>query len=395
MALQGTLKDFGIADILQLIGQQQKTGTLHLHSREQEVHVGFREGVIVGAESATRRRKDRIGAMLVRAELITEAQLQEALELQRRSLRRLGDVLVGMGALDAGRFRKIVQLQVNETLYGLFSWKSGTYAFEAGDVEEDPEGITPVRPETVLMEGFRRVDEWPLIRKTIGSDALTFVRRRELPPSPAASAGDLRRDDGLDAALAQAPDGLEQSGELMSLGPAERAVFGRVEPGRTVRNLVDVCLLGEFDTCKALHNLVSLGYLEVAPLQGRATAAQRTATLRRLAGTAGRVLLAVGVLGAAGALAVRASEEPRALVRERATALEDAALQRHLSRAQQARIRAALDVYRLERGEFPTTLAALVQAGLLTEGDLHFPWAEPYYYRRTSPREFVLLPPLR
>ena len=26
MALKGTLKDFGIADILQLIGQQQKTG---------------------------------------------------------------------------------------------------------------------------------------------------------------------------------------------------------------------------------------------------------------------------------------------------------------------------------------------------------------------------------
>ncbi|MCI0672161.1 MAG: DUF4388 domain-containing protein, partial [Myxococcaceae bacterium] len=71
MALQGTLKDFGIADILQLIGQQQKTGTLHLRSRDQEVHLAFREGVIVRAESTTRRRKDLIGAMLVRAELIT------------------------------------------------------------------------------------------------------------------------------------------------------------------------------------------------------------------------------------------------------------------------------------------------------------------------------------
>ena len=41
MALKGTLKDFGIADILQLIGQQQKTGTLHLKAREEEVHVSF------------------------------------------------------------------------------------------------------------------------------------------------------------------------------------------------------------------------------------------------------------------------------------------------------------------------------------------------------------------
>ena len=30
MALKGTLKDFGIAEILQLIGQQMKSGILHL-----------------------------------------------------------------------------------------------------------------------------------------------------------------------------------------------------------------------------------------------------------------------------------------------------------------------------------------------------------------------------
>src|ERR1700755_2191922 len=94
MALKGTLKDFGIADILQLIGQQQKTGTLHLKNKDQAVDISFREGSIVRAES-TGRKKNLIGAMLVRAELITEAQLEQALETQRRTLKRLGDVLVG------------------------------------------------------------------------------------------------------------------------------------------------------------------------------------------------------------------------------------------------------------------------------------------------------------
>ena len=50
MALTGTLKDFGIADILQLIGQQQKTGVLYLKSKEQEVQVFFRDGAIVRAD---------------------------------------------------------------------------------------------------------------------------------------------------------------------------------------------------------------------------------------------------------------------------------------------------------------------------------------------------------
>ena len=50
MALTGTLKGFGIADILQLIGQQQKTGVLYLKSKEQDVQVYFRDGNIVRAE---------------------------------------------------------------------------------------------------------------------------------------------------------------------------------------------------------------------------------------------------------------------------------------------------------------------------------------------------------
>src|SRR5262249_56079560 len=97
MALAGTLKDFGIADILQLIAQQQKTGVLHLRSKDQEVKVGFVEGAIVSAESATRKKRDLFGHLLVRAELITEAQLEMALETQKRSLQRLGDCPISPG----------------------------------------------------------------------------------------------------------------------------------------------------------------------------------------------------------------------------------------------------------------------------------------------------------
>ena len=57
MALAGTLKDFGIADILQLIGQQQKTGVLHLESKDQEVQIAFEDGNIVRAESIAARRR--------------------------------------------------------------------------------------------------------------------------------------------------------------------------------------------------------------------------------------------------------------------------------------------------------------------------------------------------
>jgi hypothetical protein len=47
MALQGTLKDFSIADIFQLIGQQGKSGSLIIVSDEKETHIVFDKGSVV------------------------------------------------------------------------------------------------------------------------------------------------------------------------------------------------------------------------------------------------------------------------------------------------------------------------------------------------------------
>ena len=59
MALAGTLKDFGLPDIVQLIGLQRKTGTLHLKHEGESVSVIFDNGAIVAAESSLGRPSDR------------------------------------------------------------------------------------------------------------------------------------------------------------------------------------------------------------------------------------------------------------------------------------------------------------------------------------------------
>ena len=103
MALKGTLKDFGIADIFQLIGHQAKTGTLVLAGAEREVRVGFRDGCVVRADVTTRDRRELLGAMLVRAEVVTAEQLEQAVEAQKRTLKRLGDLLVEARVVDDGQ----------------------------------------------------------------------------------------------------------------------------------------------------------------------------------------------------------------------------------------------------------------------------------------------------
>src|SRR6184192_1555127 len=94
MALSGTLKDFGIADILQLIGHQTKTGKLVLKNGPEEVDVLFVEGNVVFASDHARQKESLLGSMLLRAELLNDEKLEEALGVQKRSLKRLGDVLL-------------------------------------------------------------------------------------------------------------------------------------------------------------------------------------------------------------------------------------------------------------------------------------------------------------
>ena len=94
MALEGTIRDFGLADILQLIGIQRKTGVLTLDGGDDTVTVKFLDGAVVGADTRQRNLEDLLGSVLVRTGRITEAQLQEALRIQRSTLQRLGYILV-------------------------------------------------------------------------------------------------------------------------------------------------------------------------------------------------------------------------------------------------------------------------------------------------------------
>ena len=171
MALKGTLKDFGIADILQLISHQAKSGELVLRTRGQQVTVWFVAGNIVGAEEAGRKRRDMLGSMMVRANEITQAELDYSLEIQRRTDRRLGGVLLETTNVSVDVLRDFAELQTTETLYKLFLWDSGQYAFSQQTDESVVTTGVLISGEHILMEGFRQLDEWPLIRRQLSSYA--------------------------------------------------------------------------------------------------------------------------------------------------------------------------------------------------------------------------------
>ena len=399
MALKGTLKDFGIAEILQLIGQQAKSGVLHLESRDDTIHIAIADGNVVRAESTGRKTRERLGNMLVRAEVLREEELGWALDAQKRSLRRLGDILVENQLVSKQDLREMTALQTTETIYRLFHWKSGTYEFEPGAVEWDSETVTPLRAESVLMEGFRRVDEWPMVRRKITSTAMTFERLRRLEPERSRK-GEREPDtnDEVDAAfdsLGEEPG--EKKGDGAAVGKNERRCFELAEPGRAVEKIVDLSRIGEFEACKALYNLSNLGYLKpIAPASRAAAAVGAYAQdwQARVVRGLTRVVATVVIAAALAGIGYWVDRRGLLLGTAGGAALRDNTAQRFLARYQLERLREALEVYRLEHGEYPDALARLVEAGLASRRDLSYPWAEAYYYRRKAEGRFVLLPPV-
>src|SRR5437870_4367076 len=178
MALEATLRDFSLADIFQLIGLQRKTGVLTLRTKDDTVTVTFLDGKVVGADSLTHRLENRLGTVLMKSGMLTNEQLARALEIQKETLQRLGFILTHYQIISADALREAIQLQILQVVYRLFRWKDGDYHFsQETTIEYDRDNVTPITAESILMEGARMIDEWPIIEKRIRSYDMVFRRK--------------------------------------------------------------------------------------------------------------------------------------------------------------------------------------------------------------------------
>lgn len=403
MALRGTLKDFGIADIFQLIGQQGKDGTLTLRNKDRRVLVQFCNGNIVGAEPSTRKKRDLLGSMLVRAEIITAKQLQTALAQQEETLQRLGDMLVEQGAVDPEVLRSFTRLQTTETIYSLFLWDAGTYEFEQKETSV-PSDVEVIRSENALMEGFRQIDEWPGIRKRIAGYGLCFEILEDLDALDALLAATGETDDdglGLDDAFGDfdLDGGNGSNPRLRNIGQNERIMYHLITAGRDVQKLIDLSRLGEFEACKALMALLDAAIIKISEGAGRRTASGAPTIggielrrVRRWGTVALRVCMTLALTTAA-VLQLR-SLDLKAPSWWLLRGYQDNRVQAQIARGQIQRIRAALEVWRVETGGYPKSLDAMVGDGLLQQRDLRFPWERPYYYELRSDDGYEILRPV-
>ncbi len=230
MAIKGSLKEASLPDVIQLLFLGRRTGCLALADRHNFGTIHFDEGQIVYAAIVNRR--DRLGDILLRSGRITAHQLGEAVERQGGDReRKLGEILVQLGYLSREELHRYIRVQIEEAVYYLFTWTSGTFNFEAGVRPEREDFLVRINPEYLLLEGARRVDEWSLIEKKIPSFDLIF-----------------------------AVDSTHIGESAPTLSEEQRRLVPLLDGSRDVARVAEESGLVEFEVGKALFGLITAGF---------------------------------------------------------------------------------------------------------------------------------------
>ena len=248
VALEGNLRDFSLEDMFRLLASGTKTGTLHMERSDAQGRVCFKKGRVFFASSNWNR--ESLGRRLVKADVISEKQLRQALGLQKiqkkeKANRRLGQILVDEGYLESRVLENFIQEQINDTLFDLFRWEDGELRFEPDEACEDEDIGISVSVENIIMESARRLEMWNKIRVKIPSLDTTFI-------------------------MASAPG--DKSMEI-HLKPKEWMLLCYLHGGRTVRELVELTGYNDFDTAKILFGMYSAGLIERLGQHGEVVAA--------------------------------------------------------------------------------------------------------------------------
>ena len=392
MALEGTLRDFSLADIFQLIGLQRKTGVLTLRNKDDTVTVTFLDGKVVGADSLSHRLENRLGNVLIKSGVLTTDQLGRALEIQKETLQRLGFILTHYGIISSDALRGAIQLQILQIVYRLFRWKDGDYQFsQETTIEYDRDNVVPITAESILMEGARMIDEWPIIEKRIRSYDMVF--RKKLTDQEIVVSDDADEVDFGGESMPGRRKSVAQSDKIR-ISAEEKAIYNLVDGTMTVGDIVEASRFAEFDTNKSLYELLTRDLIEeVRGQSAQAVLEQTPLDEAQIAQTPVPLPLVI-VLALLAIVSLATSFKnplnsygPLAAPAARASSIGE--VRKAISTERIQSIGRAIEAYTSIIGHMPPKLSDLVPF-FLSESVLTDPWGRPYSYYPQGSEKFLV-----
>jgi DNA-binding response OmpR family regulator len=236
VGMAGDIAIIPIGAVLQLLQIEALDGVLLVTDGKTEVTLVTRRGLIDLVQARGAGSEFRLGRYFVELGLVTPEDIDRLLRehpashlAASPSRKLLGNLLVDAGRVTPNQLRDALARQSSELVYDVLRWPGGRFEFR----REPPPALAesarlglPVA--SVVMEGFRRVDEWRVMEASLGS---------------------------FDTLLLADPAAVEAVGES-HLAATERRLLDMVDGTRSVRDIVEQSHMSSFDACKILFQLL-------------------------------------------------------------------------------------------------------------------------------------------
>ena len=234
-ALAGDLSAINVSEVLSWLQDKAQTGRLQILEGDAHVEIYVRRGKIDFAAAAGIGEDLLLGRFAVEAGALSPDVLTAVLDERARATTKpglFGVDLVARGLISEGQLKQAMARQISEVIYVTLRWARGQFAFRALPAESFPalarDAALGISVDSLLLEGFRRVDEWRVIEREIGDFDLVFVPNENRIAEVAR--GQLTRD--------------------------EIAVLEFVNGKTPVKDIIRTLRLGSFDVSKILFRLL-------------------------------------------------------------------------------------------------------------------------------------------
>jgi CheY-like chemotaxis protein len=232
-ALAGDLGTIALSEILEMLGQQSLGGLLRVvdTASNARVEICLRDGRIDLALAVGVAEEFLLGRFVVAEGELAADEVEKVIAERARTTRPplFGADLVARGLITPDALIRAMTRQTNELCYEALRWRTGFFQFRRTD-ELPPtarQAALQINVDRMLLEGYRRVDEWRVIEREIASFDEVFVRNEDK--------------------IAAMPRGTFTRDEL--------AVLDQVDGRQSVREVVRKLRMGSFDVSKLFFRL--------------------------------------------------------------------------------------------------------------------------------------------
>ncbi len=196
----GKISDYGLSDLLTLTGLQHRTCKISIADLHNEADLFFLRGQLVDIYWKNRPESKKLANTLVRENILSEEEVQLALGHQKKSVRRLGSILIGLGLIQEKELHKVLSRHMMEAFRVTVDMTEGSFTVHSLSEEDLRPSLNSGIPFDQLYQEYISDDEaFSCIRTAIDAAILPTDEKNlyllpsgSIPPNPSELIGSPR-----------------------------------------------------------------------------------------------------------------------------------------------------------------------------------------------------------